>query len=420
MQRPVSLLCDALFWRDGVGNGFVKHAITMLAVSLGAALAIFSFAGSRTTAQTTIAAAGAPPPVVYKRIVSPTVALVEYVNEQKHGTAFCVTFKDGTAYLLTNQHVIANEQTGQLEPFVVVFPDHPTQRLPARVVKSGLYRAGARSGTALVPDLAVIAVDNVPFPVATLAVNTVAPDAKVPISIVGFPNRQTDTWVARKRAYLAAATADGTVSDNGGPFDDADVYITYNATTFEGESGGPLYDPGSGSFFGVVRAVDGEVGSGEEGLAIPAATVRRFVADLKDVSIVAYTPPPGSPASNALHGGPRPQRRVAGTPSCLLALALFSRDYAEWHQFRSALIDAHVRMVSESEQRRLRSFESALRGGSRRIAATSNARTARLTNALVADIKRFDAVTPPSPVSRLMLTRSMSRLHSVTTCRPGS
>jgi hypothetical protein len=402
-------------------GGSMRYAVARLLLCVGVAIAFFVLVTEPINSQTLATALG--PKGIWTKIVAPTLALVQSQNGLKHGTAFCITAKDGVVYLLTNEHVIADERTGAPEKkLVVIFPEHPGQEFEGKPIKHGsVSNAIDKDGKSLVPDLAIIVVKAVPFPVAALKLNTVTPGPRMNITIAGFPQLMTDNWTKSQRRFLGIGTEDGSINTFSGAIGDAGTDIIYNAPTDEGDSGGPVYDPKSGSFYGVIREFQpGAVASVQYGLAIPASTVSSFVADVKDISVGTFTPSAESQESDQLHVAAPPPHHVAGTPACLVALARLSRDFGAWYQLRSAVINVHSPHAAQTVRQRLTKYDAALKADAHLVASTSNKRTAALTADLVSEVQTYDALQNTSRLAHLELTRSVDRFHGLNSCSPKS
>lgn len=393
-----------------------------------------------------------PPPSparVYATLVAPSLALVVSEGGSKVGTAFCIFVKGSTAYFLTNQHVISDER-GKLEPFSLVFPGQPSQEIPGRLVKSGSAADSSASakGGAPMPDLAVIAAD-VPFPVKALAINTHAPSERWASDIAGFPTRQTQDWRDSQKRVLRGANVPGSIGSFTGLFGDTNFYIYYNATTDAGDSGGPLYDPRSGSIYGVIKGIaGGDFASVQQGVAIPATTVQKFLAGVPEITVAVYSPSQESVDSEELQGTPRAPKHLKGSPACLNALAHLSKDFGDWFELRGALVDELSEPAAQRSgltarmrqgQVKVVSYDDALKGDVRLVSASSNQSTLALSESLLQDVQGLDAADAraidklaaganpatvrgslQAPRSGAALKATLHRFNSLQTCSPSA
>ncbi len=439
------LLLDALLFSMERSSRLMRPAAPKLLQAIGLALLLCGIRSSPAGSQ-------APPPSparVYATVVAPSLALVVTEGGNKVGTAFCIFAKGSTAYFLTNQHVISDER-GKVEPFTLVFPGQPSQEIPGRLVKSGsAAEAGAAAkGGAPLPDLALIAAD-VPFPVKALSINTHEPSERWASDIAGFPTRQTQDWRDSQKRVLRGANVPGSIGSFTGLFGDTNFYIYYNATTDAGDSGGPLYDPRSGSIYGVIKGIaGGDFASVQQGVAIPAATVQKFLADVPTVSVAVYTPSQESVDAEELQGTPRAPKHLAGSPACLNALTHVSKDFGDWFELRSALVaelsgaDAQRSGLASrmrQGQAEVVAYDDALKSDVRLVSASSSQNALHLSESLLRDVESLDAAdaaaidklaagAKPSAVRGALQTSpagaslkaTLHRFNSLQTCSPGA
>jgi len=358
---------------------------------IGASFALLCFAcASASEAQQTQAAG---PSTVYTTIVEPALALVEAGNGAQRGTAFCIYSTGTTAYFLTNQHVIA-DKAGKPLAFALYFPDQPDKPVVGRVVKAGSLStpSSVSQTSALLPDLAVIAVD-LPHKVTTLAINTGKPAQLFNIDIAGYPETQIQNWLQTQKRDLQATAAGGQISG----FDLFDYYIQYNgAITDVGNSGGPLYDPASGSIYGIITdVVGGAYASVQHGMAISAATIRQFLTGVPNLTVAVYTPPP---AELARYGA---SKELTGSQTCVSALERLSKHFGEWYQWRTALLDAlsapnvpaaTILAQMRQTQQGLTAIDAEMREDVGPLTSSAKQDTVQLSAALIAEVERFNDV----------------------------
>lgn len=188
----------------------------------------------------------------FQRIV-PSLAVIAQVGADDKiagfGTGFCIGSDAKHSYFATNHHVIAGAGKPKL---VAILTSDPATRHAARVVVDSVD-----------PDLAVVEVDVPNVPPLTLSMTM--PETGDSVAIAGFPWNEGQLWGSllggagfklgtgqhQFPPELQPSYHSGPVSaiHGGGQY-----YIQYDALTDHGNSGGPLFDPSSGTVFGIVQA----------------------------------------------------------------------------------------------------------------------------------------------------------------------
>jgi hypothetical protein len=187
--------------------------------------------------------------------VVPSLAVIAQVGADGKivgfGTGFCIGSNAQHSYFATNHHVIAAAGGSRLKIVAILTSDPATQH-PARVVVDSTD-----------PDLAIVEVDVPSVPALTLS--TTMPETGDSVAIAGFPWNEGQLWGSLLGGQgfrlgtgqhqfppeLQPSYHSGPVSaiHGGGGY-----YIQYDALTDHGNSGGPLFDPASGTVYGIVQA----------------------------------------------------------------------------------------------------------------------------------------------------------------------
>jgi len=168
------------------------------------------------------------------------------------GTGFAVG--DGR-HVITNAHVLPRELDAQkLESLIVL----------ARVADNIEQRSAQIVGVAREHDLAVLRVDGAPLPALAFG-NAASLREGQSLAFTGFPiGMVLGLHPATHRATLAAITPvarPGITARQLNPRtitrirDDAYVVFQLDGTAYPGNSGSPLYDPGTGEVYGIINSV---------------------------------------------------------------------------------------------------------------------------------------------------------------------
>ena len=188
--------------------------------------------------------------------ISQSLALIVAKNGKRvgTGTGFCIGSHDGTAYLLTNRHVVDTDSS----PAVILQSD-PSSILTGHVVRLSTL------------DAAVIAVDSASCRALTLSSTNPAVGTRV--AIAGFPAFQLALSNGDFR-NLSPSFHDGTVS---GAARSGDL-IEYDAQTDRGNSGSPLFDLQTGAVYGIATLVNtGTTGALQNNLAVSIPALQTFL-----------------------------------------------------------------------------------------------------------------------------------------------
>lgn len=272
------------------GVSVVRHSwIKWVAMSLTATSVLLS-ANAATGQETTSS--------VIASVIKKSLAHIIVRNGKgvASGTGFCIGSHGGTAYILTNKHVIASD----IRPRIVLQSD-PDSELYGRIDRLSTL------------DAAVIAVENASCVPLTLSTNV--PTVGTPIGIAGFPAFQVA--IARDASSAEASFHAGSVS----ALPATGAYIEYDAQTDRGNSGSPLFDAKTGVVVGLVSLVNtGTTGALQNNLAISIRTIASFISNSHaNVAFVGSTMPQSNSASQP---NPEPTIPRSGTP---LANAIDSR-----------------------------------------------------------------------------------------------
>jgi hypothetical protein len=320
--------------------------------------------------------------------VVPSLAVIAQVGADDKiagfGTGFCIGSDAQHSYFATNHHVIAGPGKPKI---VAILTSDPATRHPARVVVDSTD-----------PDLAVVEVDvpNVP----PLTLSATMPETGDSVAIAGFPWNEGQLWGSllggsgfklgtgqrRFPPELQPSYHSGPVSaiHGGGQY-----YIQYDALTDHGNSGGPLFDPASGTVYGIVQAtVPGMTDpladtppsvynnlaiSVREGLAVlarapdPPQTQTNTVdfdsggaansngADAAGASVGATFNAPGAEAPAAGAFSAQSVARAPGSAACVAGSSALGRAYGAWSQAHGSLksLEAFVASPPTAEKRAL-------------------------------------------------------------------
>ena len=240
------------------------------------AILSFCFAVSCLFTATSIATAQDAAPGVVASLVKKSLALVIVHDGKKtaSGTGFCIGSHDGTAYILTNKHVVGSDP----KPRVVLVSDRDSE-LYGRIDRLSAL------------DAAVIAVDNASC--TPLSLSTDRPTVGTPIGIAGFPAFQIaiagDATSAEPSFHAGSVSA---LPANG-------AYIEYDAQTDHGNSGSPLFDSRTGVVLGLVTLVNtGTTGALQNNLSISIESLASFLSN-SHAKVVLTSPssPQNSPTA---------------------------------------------------------------------------------------------------------------------------
>jgi S1-C subfamily serine protease len=201
--------------------------------------------------------------------------IVQVGKKSFSGTGFCIGSHDGTAYILTNKHVVGTDS----RPRVVLLSD------PDSELYGHIERVSTR-------DAAIIAIDNATCPPVTLSPN--APTVGTEIGIAGFPGFQL--LIADDASKAEPSFHAGSVS----ALPDQGEYIEYDAQTDHGNSGSPLFDARTGVVVGIVTLVNtGTTGALQNNLSISIKALASFLQNshANVVLNVNGAPQIGTPAS---------------------------------------------------------------------------------------------------------------------------
>jgi S1-C subfamily serine protease len=158
----------------------------------------------------------------------PSLALV-VDSKGSSGSAFCVASDAERSIYVTNAHVVNEEQELTLYRQC---PDY------AKMVGTVVAKGDASD-----VDLAVLSVD-VPS-IQPVTISSVRPHRDMRVTILGYP--QVQFWVADRFGELQSAAHSGTVTS---VIHDGSTILN-DAVSRPGNSGGPLFDAGTGDVVGI-------------------------------------------------------------------------------------------------------------------------------------------------------------------------
>ena len=198
--------------------------------------------------------------------------IVHEGKSEASGTGFCIGSHDGTAYILTNKHVVGSDP----RPRVVLLSD-PDSELYGRVDRTSSL------------DAAIVAVDNASC--TPVVLNATLPTVGASIGIAGFPAFQlqiaTDATSAEPSFHAGSVSA----LPAGG------ALIEYDAQTDRGNSGSPLFDTKSGEVVGLVVGVNtGSTGALQNNLSLSINGLASFLSHSR-ANVVLNGSAPSSPTS---------------------------------------------------------------------------------------------------------------------------
>lgn len=212
--------------------------------------------------------ASADPTATYSS-VKQSLALVVSRSGKKvgMGTAFCIGNHNGSAYFLTNKHVVGNDPNPQM-----VLSSDPSSLLHGAVRRTAIIDAAVLS----VPDESC----------KPLTLSRSQPPVGTQIAIAGYPAVQialSDGDLSK----LSPSFHEGTVSAIA---DDGNV-VEYDAQTDHGNSGSPLFDVQSGVVYGLVTWVTtGTTAALQNNFAISVLSLASFLDNSR--ANVAYASQP--------------------------------------------------------------------------------------------------------------------------------
>lgn len=238
--------------------------------------------------------------------IKPSLAFVisKTKNVVSLGTAFCVYSSPDTSIFLTNRHVVDKDQAPRL-----ILMAHPDKPVDGAVV---------RLGSSL--DVALIAVPTGNVPVVTLSSST--PKEGQDIAIAGFPAMQIDLFV--HKLGLAPSLHLGTISALIG----SGALLEYDAQTDHGNSGGPLFDVGSGVVYGIVTwGNTGTTGAVQNNVAIAVQDLTQFFQNAHVTPNIGSSSLASTGTATASDSQPSPGPDLT---ACRNALSDFQSAYSDW------------------------------------------------------------------------------------------
>ncbi len=305
------------------------------------------------------------------------------------GTGFCVESSERTSIFATNRHVLTGGDT-----FMVV-RQYPEQHVyKARVVRMG---QGAT-------DVAFLLVSEGRIPHVT--VDRDAPAEGDRIAIAGYP--RTQLMLGLGGLGLTPSVHVGTVNalPAGG------FYLQFDAQTEPGNSGGPVFDPGTGDVKGIAVL---KLGQRESNLAISTAALVALAANAGvhlTYSDVAESSASGPSNLGLARPTPTPEPTPQLDPTCTAGLAQFYDAYNAWlgsfnryvNASRSTTSSAQsatnrigmsgAQIVAAYELKAIRSAidaeEPKLQNAQNELDGSKASDTARTTNDIVLQVHRVD------------------------------
>jgi TPR repeat protein len=246
--------------------------------------------------------------------VKPALALIMNEEEASSGTGFCIYSNGTESYYVTNHHVVGDSNQ------VIVIRQYPRfERMVGAVIAKTPGSVNDMSTLASGNDLAVVLVNHGGIPALPLSSSN--PDEGAVVAVAGYPNAQF-TLASLPGYQTTPSVHVGTISalqNNGRD-------LQYDAQTFHGNSGGPIFDL-LGHVVAVVDLGFGGTISSQEvditnvNLGISAARV--LAPFLRSSRIIYYRASPGSNATALVRPGnqesvvafQRKKRLDAGTRS---------------------------------------------------------------------------------------------------------
>jgi S1-C subfamily serine protease len=255
----------------------MRHVDRAISLAVGIATTL---AG---TAMPMRADAEAPSPAEMFARIQPSLALVIARDGKSYasGTAFCIGSRDGSAYLLTNKHVVGNDPS----PGVVLWSDR-NSALSAAVDRISLL------------DAVVLVVRNASCPALTLTKTPPVPGTS--IGIAGFPSVQF-AMASKDLSDLSPSFHTGLINSTA----NSSGLIEYDAQTDHGNSGSPLFDMQTGAVYGMVTFIStGQTHALQNNFALSVPTLASFLDHSH--AVVAYDAATGAASTATATSPPSP------------------------------------------------------------------------------------------------------------------
>jgi len=348
--------------------------------------------------------------------IEQSLALIGSVGAGGHldseGTAFCVSSDGSRSYLITNNHVVTDDNGAPLDNLIVILARdmHSSQALRYRAT---IIRRSED------PDLAIVAIDVPNLPPVRISSNL--PAVGDDIAIAGFPYEESFVWgrlfggkaLRLDRPFPPEITPSehkGAVSAiHGGSY-----YIQYDGLTDSGNSGGPLFDPSTGDVFGVVQA---SVPGAPEYRGIPSPVRNNLAISIQEGWQFIARAPISLSATVAGAG-----EHFAHRGTCGAAQSRFEQAYGAWAHARSAAVELRTNIGNPRYATNIALMRTALRSyGVAEIAAQQQMQKAvraverRSPQTAVLDWELFDATRAGKP-SQSAIARAAHKLNASKSC----
>jgi len=347
--------------------------------------------------------------------IEQSLALIGSVGAGGHldseGTAFCVSSDASHSYLITNNHVVTDDNGAPLNNLIVILARdmHASQapRYRATIIR--------RSED---PDLAIVAIDVPNLP--PVHISSTLPAVGDDIAIAGFPYEESFVWgrLFGGKAFhldrpfppeLTPSEHKGAVSAiHGGSY-----YIQYDAITDNGNSGGPLFDPSTGDVFGVVQA---SVPGAPEYRGIPSPVRNNLAISIREGWDFIARAPISLSATVAGTG-----EHFAHRSACAKAQSRFEQAYGVWAQARSAAATLRAAIGNPRYAAHLELMRTALRSYARAETAAEHgmqkairAVERRSPQSAALDRNLFGAITARNPSQNAIALAA----HKLTATKP--
>lgn len=334
--------------------------------------------------------------------IQASLALIGSVGANGHltslGTAFCVS-SDGTlSYLLTNNHVVTDDNGVPESNLIVILARDMNLAHAPRYAATIVRRSED-------PDLAIVSIAVPGLPRVRVATDRL-PAVGDDIAIAGFPFNESILWGRlfggrglnldrRFPPELTPSEHKGAVSAiHGGSY-----YIQYDAITDNGNSGGPLFDPSTGDVYGVVQA---SMEGAPERRDLPSPIRNNLAISIQEGWQFIARAPVSMDAQMTANAA---EHFAGSDDECALAQARFEHAYGNWAHARSGLASTGLRAYARAEKIARRDMGRALRAVKRR-----DARAAGVDGALL------EATTARNG-SPSAIARAARRLDTIRTMR---